>query len=212
MSKVRKTMLAELDECRDDDGFPIKPQRILSDLRQVMGDDDILISDVGAHKMWVARQYPAYEAGTCIISNGFCSMAGSVPGAMAAKRVFPDRNVVALCGDGGFLMNVQDLITAVRYQLPITVLLWVDEQFGLIKWKQEAAHGKYSNIDLLNPDFVKLADAFGWQPIAVTAADQLIPAMEKAFAEKSRPSLVIVPVDYDENMKLTRRLGDIIAH
>ncbi len=211
MSGVRQTMMKELNEHNDDDGFPMKPQRILSDLRSVMGDNDILISDVGAHKMWVARQYPAYEPGTCIISNGFCSMAGSVPGAMAAKYVHPDRNVVALCGDGGFLMNVQDLITAVRYEKPITVLLWVDNQYGLIKWKQEARFGKHSHIDLVNPDFVKLADAFGWQPIEVNAAAELIPALEKAFNEQSKPSLVIVPVDYDENMKLTKRLGEIIA-
>jgi acetolactate synthase-1/2/3 large subunit len=211
MSGVRQTMMAELKECHDDDGFPMKPQRILNDLRKVMGDHDILISDVGAHKMWVARNYPAHEPGTVIISNGFCSMAGSVPGAMAAKHVYPERNVVALCGDGGFLMNVQDLITAVRYEKPITVLLWVDNQYGLIKWKQEARFGKYSNIDLVNPDFVKLAEAFGWQPIEVNAADQLIPAMQKAFQEKSKPTLVIVPVDYEENMKLTKRLGEIIA-
>jgi acetolactate synthase I/II/III large subunit len=211
MSGVRQTMMAELNEHNEDDGFPMKPQRILSDLRKVMGDDDILISDVGAHKMWVARQYPAHEPGTCIISNGFCSMAGSVPGAMAAKHVYPDRNVVALCGDGGFLMNVQDMITAVRYEKPITVLLWVDNQFGLIRWKQEARFGKYSNIALVNPDFVKLAEAFGWQPIEVKAADQLVPALEKGFQEKSKPTLVIVPVDYEENMKLTKRLGEIIA-
>ncbi len=211
MAQVRKTMMAELGEHNDDDGFPMKPQRILSDLRKVMGDDDILISDVGAHKMWVARQYPAHEPATCLISNGFCSMAGSVPGAMAAKRVYPDRNVVALCGDGGFMMNVQELITAVRYDMPITVLLWVDNQYGLIKWKQEARFGKHSHIDLVNPDFVKLADAFGWQPIEVNAANELIPALEKAFKETSKPSLVIVPVDYEENMKLTKRLGEIIA-
>jgi acetolactate synthase-1/2/3 large subunit len=211
MNGVRQTMMAELKECHDDDGFPMKPQRILGDLRKVMGDHDILISDVGAHKMWVARNYPAHEPGTVIISNGFCSMAGSVPGAMAAKHVYPDRNVVALCGDGGFLMNVQDLITAVRYEKPITVLLWVDNQYGLIRWKQEARFGKYSNIALENPDFVKLAESFGWQPIEVKAADQLTPAMEKAFKEQSKPTLVIVPVDYDENMKLTKRLGEIIA-
>ena len=189
MDGVRQTMMAELNEHNEDEGFPMKPQRILSDLRSVMGDDDILISDVGAHKMWV----------------------GSMPGAIAAKHVYPDRHVVALCGDGGFLMNVQDLITAVRYKKPITVLLWVDEQYGLIKWKQEARFGKYSNIKLVNPDFVKLAESFGWQPIEVKAADQFVPAMEKAFNEKSKPSLVIVPVDYDENMKLTKRLGEIIA-
>ena len=211
MSGVRQTMMAELEEHNEDYGFPMKPQRILSDLRKIMGDNDILISDVGAHKMWVARQYPAYEPATCIISNGFCSMAGSVPGAMAAKRVYPDRNVVALCGDGGFMMNVQDLITAVRYNMPITVLLWVDNHFGLIKWKQEAAFGKHSHIDLVNPDFVKLAEAFGWQPIEVEDTYELIPALETAFKEKSKPTLVIVPVDYEENMKLTKRLGEIIA-
>jgi len=212
MDGLRQTMKAELKEHHDDDGFPMKPQRILGDLRKVMGDDDILISDVGAHKMWVARNYPAHEAGTVFISNGFCSMAGSMPGAIAAKHVHPERNVVALCGDGGFLMNVQDMITAARYKKPITVLLWVDNQFGLIRWKQEARFGKFSNIKLENPDFVKLADSFGWQPIAVQAADQFVPAMEKAFAEKSKPTLVIVPVDYDENMKLTKRLGEIISH
>jgi acetolactate synthase-1/2/3 large subunit len=139
-------------------------------------------------------------------------MAGSMPGAMAAKRVYPDRNVVALCGDGGFMMNVQDMITAVRYKMPITVLLWVDNQYGLIKWKQEAAFGKHSNIDLVNPDFVKLAEAFGWQSIEVKTADQFVTAMKKAFKETSKPTLVIVPVDYEENMKLTKRLGEIIAH
>ncbi len=108
-------------------------------------------------------------------------------------------------------MNVQDLITAVRYEKPITVLLWVDNQYGLIKWKQEAAFGKYSNIKLVNPDFVKLADAFGWQSIAVGAANELVPALNNAFNEKSKPTLVIVPVDYEENMKLTKRLGEIIA-
>ena len=212
MSGVRQTMKGELAEHNEDDGFPMKPQRILSDLRSVMRADDILISDVGAHKMWVARQYPAYEPATCVISNGFCSMSGAMPGAMAAKRVYPDRKVVALCGDGGFMMNVQDMITAVRYHMPITVLLWVDEQYGLIKWKQEAAFGKYSHIDLVNPDFVKLADSFGWQSIEVKAAGELIPALDKAFKETAKPTLVIVPVDYDENMKLTKRLGEIIAH
>ena len=109
-------------------------------------------------------------------------------------------------------MNVQDLITAVRYQWPITVLLWVDNQYGLIKWKQEAGFGKHSNIDLVNPDFVKLAEAFGCQALEVSSAEELAPALQKAFAEQTKPSVVIVPVDYDENMKLTKRLGELICH
>ncbi len=212
LTDLRQKMLAEVNEHVADNSFPMKPQRILSDLRTVMRDQDILLSDVGAHKMWVARQYITYQQKTCFITNGFCSMGFALPGAMEAKRTYPDRNVVALCGDGGFLMNVQDLITAVRYQWPITVLLWVDNKYGLIKWKQEAGFGKYSHIDLVNPDFVKLAEAFGCQAIEVSSAEAFVPALKQAFAEQSRPSVIIVPVDYDENMKLTKRLGEIICH
>ncbi len=212
LTGLRQRMLAEVSEHITDNGFPMKPQRILSDLRMVMRDQDILLSDVGAHKMWVARQYITNQEKTCFITNGFCSMGFALPGAMEAKRIYPDRNVVALCGDGGFMMNVQDLITAVRYKWPITVLLWVDNQYGLIKWKQEAAFGKSSHIELVNPDFAKLAESFGCQAIEVSSAEAFVPALELAFAEQSKPSVVIVPVDYDENMKLTKRLGKIICH
>ncbi|MDF1555762.1 MAG: acetolactate synthase large subunit [Deferrisomatales bacterium] len=212
VGEMRRAMTEELHRHDRDTGFPIKPQRILSDLRAVLDDEDILISDVGAHKMWVARHYPTQRAGTCFITNGFCSMGFALPAAISAKRLLPERKVVALCGDGGFLMNVQDLITAVRYRIPITVLLWVDGQYGLIKWKQEAAYGRHSHIDLVNPDFTKLVESFGCQALPVASAEALIPALEQAFATPDRPSVVVVPVDYDENLKLTRRLGEIISH
>jgi acetolactate synthase-1/2/3 large subunit len=204
-------MTAELCEHDDDDAFPMKPQRMLSDLRAAMRDDDIVISDVGAHKMWVARHYPTYEPRTCFITNGFCSMGFSLPGAIAAKRLHPDRNVVAVCGDGGFLMNVQDLITAVRYDTPITALVWEDHKYGLIEWKQEEAFGKSSYVDLVNPDLIQLAEAFGCQALRVDSVAGFADALAAAFAETSRPTVIVAPVDYAENMKLTRRLGEIIC-
>ena len=210
-ANIRETITKELCEYDNDEGFPIKPQRILSDLRSVMRDNDILISDVGAHKMWVARQYPTYESNTCFISNGFCSMAGSVPGAVAAKRLHPEKRVVALCGDGGFMMGIQAVPTAVRYKVPITILLWEDDFYGLIKWKQEAAYNEFSHVDLHNPDLAELAKAFGCNAVRIESVGQLKPALEKSFKEKEKPTVIVVPVDYSENMKLTKRLGKILS-
>ncbi len=209
--ELRKLMSQELHEHDADDGFPMKPQRILSDLRLALRDEDLLISDVGAHKMWVARHYPTYVAETCFITNGFCSMGFALPGAIAAKKLHPDRNVVALCGDGGFLMNVQDLITAVRYDAPITAVVWEDHRYGLIEWKQQVTYGSTSYADLVNPDFVKLAEAFGCGAIRVETAEAFRPALERAFAEPRRPTVILVPVDSRENLKLTRRLGNLVA-
>ena len=124
----------------------MKPQKILHDIRQAMRDDDILISDVGAHKMWVARQFDTYKSKTCFIYNGFCSMGGSMPGAVEAKWLNPEKNVVAVIGDGGFIMSIQAIVTAVQYKAPITVVLWEDDFYGLIKWKQEAAYHKHSHV------------------------------------------------------------------
>lgn len=206
----RMHIIDELVHEAGSSAYPVKPQRILRDLREIMGDEDILISDVGAHKMWVARNYPCYTPNSCIISNGFCSMGIAVPGAIAAKRLYPEKNVVGLCGDGGFLMNVQELATAVQYKIPATFLVWQDDEYGLITWKQMAEFGVASDTKISNPDLTKLAEAFGCQALEVTSAEGFIPAMEKAFKETERPSVVIIKVDYGENLKLTRRLGEIL--
>jgi acetolactate synthase-1/2/3 large subunit len=209
---VRETLHQELElEYAEDEGFPVKPQRILSDLRKEMRDDDVLISDVGAHKMWIARHYPTYTPNSCIISNGFCSMAVALPGAIATKLVRPERNVVGLCGDGGFLMNVQELATAAQYRIAPTILVWEDSEYGLIKWKQEDQFGKHSHIRFQNPDLIALALAFGCHAQLVKAPGDLRPALREAFAVDDRPSVIVVPVDYDENMKLTRRLGELLC-
>ena len=211
-AQVREALTAELTESMaDDEGFPMKPQRILHDLRLELDDNDILISDVGAHKMWVARHYPTYVPNTCIISNGFCSMAIAQPGSIGAQIVHRDRRVVGLQGDGGFLMNVQELATAAQYRLPVVQLIWEDSEYGLIRWKQMAEFHRTSHTTFVDPDFVKLAESFGAHAERVEAPAELRPALRRAFAHREGPSVIVVPVDYSENMKLTERLGEIIA-
>src|SRR3990167_9430238 len=211
-AKIRAAITADLEEYNKNDSFPMKPQRMLSDIRSVLRDDDILISDVGAHKMWIARQYLTYQSKTCFISNGFCSMGGAMPGAFAAKKIYPEKNVVAVCGDGGFIMSVQTVATAAHYKVPFTVLVWEDHYYGLIKWKQEMEFNESSHVNLNGVDLVTVSKGFDCKARRLDAADQLIPALKESFKEKTRPTVIVVPVDYSENMKLTKRLGEIVSH
>jgi acetolactate synthase-1/2/3 large subunit len=206
---TRREMSAELEMHRDDDtSGVIKPQKVLWDVRQVMGREDILLSDVGAHKMWIARHYQCHEPNTCLIPNGFCSMGSALPGAIAANLVLPQRRVIAVCGDGGFLMNVQEMETARRLDSNIVVMVWEDGGYGLIAWKQQTHFDRHTDLGFGNPDWLKLADAFGWNGHIVANSRDLAATLEQAFNEAG-PSLVVVPIDYRENMKLTERLGDI---
>ncbi len=205
---LRKIILDQLSAHRDDTEFPMKPQKILSDIRSVLGEDDILISDVGAHKMWIARMYPCYKPNTCIISNGFASMGIALPGAMVAKLIYPERKCIAVCGDGGFLMNSQELETAVRVGIPFVTLIFNDEAYGLIEWKQMNGFGRPAHIDFTNPDFVKYADAFGAKGYRVEGSDELVPILKDAFSQEV-PSVIDCPVNYAENLRLTEELGHL---
>ncbi|WP_299093928.1 acetolactate synthase large subunit [uncultured Metabacillus sp.] len=207
---VRKQAIAELEQFKDDESFPVKPQKIISDLRSVLNEEDIVISDVGAHKMWMARMYHTYQPNTCLISNGLASMGIAVPGAIAAKLVHPERNVVAVCGDGSFQMTGAELETAKRLNLPIIVLLWRDEGYGLIEWHQQKKFKRSSYIKFGNPDFIQLAKAYGFEAIQIQKGGELKQALEKAIAMK-KPVLIDCPVDYSENMKLTEKLGKILC-
>ncbi|MGI9018249.1 MAG: acetolactate synthase large subunit [Euzebya sp.] len=210
---MRRTLEFEiLEEFAMDDGFPVKPQRALHDIRAELADDDVLISDVGAHKMWTARHYATYEPNTCIISNGFCSMGIALPGAIGAKLVHPDKRVVGLMGDGGFMMNIQELDTAFQYGIAPTYVVWDDSSYGLIAWKQEAQFGRTSNVTMKHNDLVAVAKGFGAHSVRIGSADELRPALKEAFAITDRPSVIVVPIDYSENMKLTKRLGQLTAH
>ncbi len=207
---MRRAMLGELEEAAADEGFPVKPQRIVAELRKALGERDIVISDVGAHKMWLARMYPCHLPNTCIISNGFASMGIALPGALAARLVYPDRRVVAVAGDGGFLMNCQELETAVREKIPVVVLIFNDNAYGLIEWKQRIHFGRDTQVRLGNPDFVKFAESFGARGLRVERAEQLAPILAEAFAHEG-PVVIDCPVDYAENMKLTARLGKLVC-
>ncbi len=209
-SKLRTAIADEMAAHADDRGFPVKPQKIVWDLRQVLAPADIVLSDVGAHKMWMARMFQTEQPNTCIISNGFASMGIALPGAIAAKIAYPDRNVVAVTGDAGFLMNSQEIETAMRVGTPLVVLVWTDSEYGLIHWHQMRKFGRPSNIAFTNPDLVRYAESFGAKGYRVESAADLVPVLQRAIADNT---VVVVdcPVDYRENMKLTEKLGELVC-
>ena len=206
--EIKKKIQADHDQYEFDDAFPMKPQRLLHDVRKVMGKDDILVSDVGAHKMWIARHYNCYQPNTCIISNGFASMGIAIPGAVAAKLVYPEKKVLAVTGDGGFMMNMQELETASRIGAGFVTLILNDSSYGLIKWKQMEHFGTTCYTDFMNPDFVKLAEVMGGKGYRVEKADDLMPMLEDAFRQ-DKLALIDCRVDYDENMKLSAQLAQL---
>ena len=207
---LRMRLLAELEAYSADDGWPIRPQKAIADLRRALGASDIVVSDVGAHKIWIARLYPTYEPNTVIISNGLAAMGISLPGAIAASLVHPDRRVVALTGDGAFMMNSQELETAKRVGARLCVVIWRDDGYGLIDWKQRNEFGRPFGVEFGNPDFVAYAESFGIPGFRPASADDLYPTLMRALAVEG-PSVVDVPIDYRENLRLTERLGALAA-
>jgi acetolactate synthase-1/2/3 large subunit len=208
-NNLRATLTNDFAAEKNDQSFPMKPQKILWEVRKFLGPDDVLISDVGAHKMWISRYYQCHRPNTCLISNGFCTMGFAMPGSIGAKIAFPERKILSISGDAGFSMNIQDLETAVRKKINIVAMVWVDGEYGLIKWKQQDQFsGKHSDLSFGNPDFAKLSEAYGMWGKELTAANQLEGALIEAF-QQDGPALIAVPVDYAENRKLTARLGAI---
>ena len=210
LRSLRNLLIDEMNHHQNDTDFPIKPQKIIWDLRTAMDLEDIVICDVGAHKMWMARMFRCEYPNTCLISNGFASMGIAVPGAIAAKMAFPDRKVVAVTGDAGFLMNSQEIETALRLNIPVVVLIWNDFGYGLIEWKQMTTFGRPSHVRFGNPDFAKYAQSFGAKGYKITHADELAPVLRQALADKTL-SVIDCPVDYSENLKLTEKLGEMIS-
>jgi acetolactate synthase I/II/III large subunit len=207
---ARRNLLAEIAAYAHDQGYPVKPQRIINDLRAALGPDDIVISDVGAHKMWLARLYQAERPNTCIVSNGFAAMGIALPGAVAASLVHPERTIVAVTGDGGFMFNSQELETAIRLGLHFVVLIWNDSSYGLIEWKQVCQLGRTNCVDFANPDFALYARSFGAEGYRIDKAADLLPTLRAAIA---RPGVTVIdcPVDYRENIFLTERLGALVC-
>ena len=208
IAELRANIIEEYERYGKDDGFPIKPQKLIYDLRQVMGPDDIVISDVGAHKMWMARHYHCDRPNTCLISNGFAAMGIAIPGAIAAKLVYPDRKIVAVTGDGGFMMNCQELETALRVGTNFVTIIFNDGGYGLIEWKQEDYFGRSAFIKFGNPDFVKFAESMGLKGYRVEGATDLIPILKEALAQDV-PTVIDCPIDYRENAKFSKQSGDL---
>jgi acetolactate synthase-1/2/3 large subunit len=193
---------------QQDSRFPLAPQRIVADTRAALGRSDVVLVDTGATKMWMARLYPTYERNTCLISNGLSTMAFALPGAIGVKMAKPDVKVLAVAGDGAFLMNSQEIETAVREKIPLVVLIWEDGGYGLIEWKMDLELGEHHYVSFTNPDVVTFAESFGAKGYRITEADQLLPTLKAALADDG-VSLIACPVDYSENLRLTDTLGQL---
>jgi acetolactate synthase-1/2/3 large subunit len=197
--KIKKEVTWRIDRYSKDTAYPIKPEKLIVDVRNAMDQDDIVISDVGAHKLWIAKVYNTYSPNTCLITNGFCSMGFALPGAIAAQLVNLKRKVVVMCGDGGFLMNLQEIETAVRLNLPIIIIIWCDGDFGMISLKQSMEFGRTAFTRFKNPDFVKLAESFGVRGYRVKSTPEFQTILKKARNSESVPVIIAIDVDYSRN-------------
>jgi acetolactate synthase-1/2/3 large subunit len=205
-SRLDDIVLGRFEAGKDDDAFPMQPPRALWEIRKALSRHDMLISDVGLHKLWIARMFPAHEPNTVLIANGLAGMGIALPTAIAAKLVHPGRRVVTVNGDGGFLMNVQELETAVRLRTAIVNVVWENSQFGSIVWKQDKKFGRHFGTDFTNPDFVKLADAFGMPAWRCESVEDFGRHLRHALSLEL-PSLIVVPIDYSLDVSISEELG-----
>ena len=202
--KVRKHVEAHLLEGADDSRFPVYPQRLVADVRKVMPSDGIIALDNGVYKIWFARNYKAHQPNTVLLDNALATMGAGLPSAMAAHLVHPDRRVMAICGDGGFMMNSQELETAVRLKMKLVILILRDDAYGMIKWKQAAMKFADFGLDFGNPDFVKYAESYGAQGHRIESTEELLPVMEKSYSDPG-VHLIDVLMDYSDNDRILNR-------
>jgi acetolactate synthase I/II/III large subunit len=193
---------------QQDSRYPLAPQRLVADIRAALGRSDTVLVDTGATKMWMARLYPTYEPNTCLVSNGLSTMSFALPGALGVKLAKPESKVLAVAGDGAFLMNSQEIETAVREKIPLVVLIWEDGGYGLIEWKMDLELGEHHYVKFGNPDIVKYAESFGAKGYRINSAEELLPTLRAALDDDG-VSLICCPVDYSENLRLTDRLGEL---
>lgn len=199
---IKREIVWRLERYKNDFSYPIKPEKLVLDVRDALDESDIVISDVGVHKLWIAKIYNTCSPNTCIVPNGFCSMGFSLPAAIAAQLVDPSHKIVVMCGDGGFLMNVQEIETAVRLRLPIIVIVWCDYDYGMISLKQIYEFGRSAFTKFNNPNFVKLAESFGAIGYNVRSTEEFSKVLEKAKVSKSSPVIISIDVDYSRNRLL----------
>jgi acetolactate synthase-1/2/3 large subunit len=205
-NRLRDVVLGRFEQAKDDDHFPVQPPRALWEIRKALGREDILISDVGLHKLWIGRMFPAHEPNTVMIANGLAGMGFAVPCAIGAKLVHPERKVVTVNGDGGFLMNAQELETAMRLKTPFVNVIWENRQYGSIVWKQDKKFGRHFGVDFTNPDFVKLAEAFGMPAWRCESVEDFPRHLNHALG-LDLPSLIVLPIDYSIDVAISEELG-----
>ncbi|OBB83858.1 acetolactate synthase large subunit [Mycobacterium sp. 852002-30065_SCH5024008] len=193
---------------QEDSRYPLAPARLVADTRAALGRSDVVLVDTGATKMWMARLYPTYECNTCLVSNGLSTMGFALPGALGVKLARPESKVLAVVGDGAFLMNSQEIETAVRERIPLVVLIWDDGGYGLIEWKMDLELGAHYYVKFGNPDVVTYAESFGAKGYRINSAEELLPTLRAALDDDG-VSVISCPVDYSENLRLTDRLGEL---
>ena len=198
----------EFTRGQQDSRYPMAPARVVADTRAALGRSDVVLVDTGATKMWMARLYPTFERNTCLVSNGLSTMAFALPGALGVKLAQPEAKVLAVVGDGAFLMNSQEIETAVRENIPLVVLIWEDGGYGLIEWKMDLELGEHHYVRFGNPDIVTYAKSFGAKGYRINSAEELLPTLRAALDDDG-VSLICCPVDYSENLRLTDRLGEL---
>jgi len=199
--KIKELLHAHINEYADDNSFPIKPQKLVAEIQGIMPDDGIISLDNGIYKIWFARNYFARKPNTILLDNALATMGAGLPAAMEAARLYPEKLVLSVCGDGGFMMNCQDLETAVRLNLNLIILILRDDAYGMIKWKQYGMGFQDYGLNFNNPDFVKFAESFGVKACTLQKSDDLKEVIKKFHSQKG-VCLIDIPIDYSENYKV----------
>ncbi|MCF6767527.1 acetolactate synthase large subunit [Thiotrichales bacterium 19S11-10] len=200
-AKIKKELDHHIDEYAQDNSFPMKPQRLVNDIRKVMPDDGVIALDNGVYKVWFARNYYASEPNTILLDNALATMGAGLPSAMEVARLYPQRKVMAICGDGGFMMNSQELETAVRLKLNLVILILNDSAYGMIRWKQYGMNFPDYGLTFNNPDFITYAKAYNASGHRVESTDELVPLINQCFGSGG-VHLIDLAVDYSENTKV----------
>lgn len=201
-NNVQSILNNEFEKGVENSEVPLTPVQIVHATRGALNEGDMALVDTGALKMWMARLYPTYEPNTVLINNGLSSMAWSLPGAISAKLVYPNKPILVVIGDGAFHMSSQEIAVAVKYNIPLTILIWDDSGYGLIKWKMNMSLGEYSGVDFDNPDFIKIAEAYGGKGYVVKNRDDLEQTLKKTLQADEGINIIVAPVDYSKNMEL----------
>ena len=206
-NSVRQKLINEFDQGEQDGEVALSPVQIVHATRKALPKEGKVLIDTGAVKMWMARLFPAYELNTVLINNALSSMSWAIPGTIAAKLLHPDIPMLTVVGDGAFHMSSAEIATAKKNNIPLTILIWDDSGFGLIKWKMDMELNEHSNVDFDNPDFIKIAEAYGGNGYVVKSRDDLEETLKSCLEKDQGINIIVAPVDYQDNMKLTEQLN-----